>query len=620
MIGPLFWRELSVQPRRGRHYVARVVFASVLLGLVTTAWLLLSGMQTVRNTGDFARFGGVMLQLLAPLQLFLLLFVGALAGCNVVAYEKDRRTLVLLLLSSLSSAEVVLGKIGAGLLSVLNLLLVGLPVLAVLAAIGGVSTPQVLQIGWLTLSACVAAVSWGAVVAFWREKTFQALAVTFLGIVLWLGCCEVVIGGWIPWVPASWGVLGSPLRGVLAVSRPLPQSPWAGDLSGWGWVLASGGLMWGLAIALWLVGIWRLRVWNPSRQVRVQPQQAEFSSGEGLQVAGSSAVLGSQLGRLAEQAGAGRPDVDPSAASRVRHSRRVWDNPILWREIRTWAYGRKVLLIRAAYVLLFLLAGLGLQQTVGPAGGGSTSGLQQALLPASAAVLAPFLLLSMVIITAIGVNSIANERDGQALDLLLVTEVTPLQFLLGKIVGGLYVTKEMVILPLALCGYLWWQGGITGENFVFTVTAIVVLDLFVLVLGIHCGMNYSQTRASVAVALGTVFLLFLGVVACMLLMIVFRGSFARQLAPFLAIILGGGVGLYLALGHRNPSPAIFLAAFLLPFLTFFAMTSFVLRNQELTVFSVVVVAYSFATLAMLVPALSEFDFAGERQLSEEESG
>lgn len=595
MIGPLFWRELSVQPRRGRHYVARVVFAAVLLGLITTAWLLLSGMQTVRNTGDFARFGGVMLQLIAPLQLFLLIFVGALAGCNVVAYEKDRRTLVLLLLSSLSSAEVVLGKIGAGLLSVLNLLLVGLPVLAVLAAIGGVSAAQVLQIGWLTLSACVAAVSWGAVVAFWREKTFQALAVTFLGIVLWLGCCEVVIGGWLAWVPASWGVLGSPLRGVLAVSRPLPHSPWAGDVSGWGWVLASGGLMWGLAIALWLLGIWRLRVWNPSRQVRFQPQQAEFSSGEGLQLA------------------------DPSAVSRVRHSRRVWDNPILWREIRTWAYGRKVLLIRAAYVLLFLLAGLGLQQTAGAAGG-SNSSLQQALLPASATVLAPFLLLSMVIITAIGVNSIANERDGQALDLLLVTEVTPLQFLLGKILGGLYVTKEMVILPLALCGYLWWQGGITGENFVFTVLAIVVLDLFVLVLGIHCGMNYSQTRASVAVALGTVFLLFLGVVACMLLMIVFRGSFARQLAPFLAIILGGGVGLYLALGHRNPSPAIFLAAFLLPFLTFFAMTSFVLRNQELTVFSVVVVAYSFATLAMLVPALSEFDFAGERPLSEEESG
>ena len=37
-------------------------------------------------------------------------------------------------------------------------------------------------------------------------------------------------------------------------------------------------------------------------------------------------------------------------------TRRVWDNPILWREIRTWAYGRKMLVIRLAYVLLFGLA------------------------------------------------------------------------------------------------------------------------------------------------------------------------------------------------------------------------------------------------------------------------
>jgi hypothetical protein len=109
--------------------------------------------------------------------------------------------------------------------------------------------------------------------------------------------------------------------------------------------------------------------------------------------------------------------------------------------------------------------------------------------------------------------------------------------------------------------------------------------------------------------LGTVFFLFLGIVTCMLIMISFRGSFGRQLAPFLLIILGGGTGLYLALGHRNPSPAIAIASYALPFLTFFSMTSFVLRNQELTVASVIVIAYGFASASMLVPALSEFDFA-----------
>ncbi len=48
-------------------------------------------------------------------------------------------------------------------------------------------------------------------------------------------------------------------------------------------------------------------------------------------------------------------------------------------------------------------------------------------------------------INALAVNSITNERDGQALDLLLVTQITPAQFLIGKLAGVLYVTKEMVL-------------------------------------------------------------------------------------------------------------------------------------------------------------------------------
>ena len=214
----------------------------------------------------------------------------------------------------------------------------------------------------------------------------------------------------------------------------------------------------------------------------------------------------------------------------------------------------------------------------------------------------------------------ADCGDGQALDLLLVTQISPASFLIGKLFGVLYVAKEMVLLPLLLCGYLWWQGGLSAENLIFTVLGLMVLDVFVAILGIHCGMNYGLSRTAIGTSLGTVFFLFLGVVMCMLIMISFRGSFSRQLPPFLAIILGGGTGLFVALGNRNPSPAIALASFSLPFLTFFSITSFILRNQELTVFSVIVTAYGFATLAMIVPALSEFDFALDHSRTADDDG
>ena len=34
-------------------------------------------------------------------------------------------------------------------------------------------------------------------------------------------------------------------------------------------------------------------------------------------------------------------------------SRRVWDNPVLWREICTWAYGRKIVIVRLVYLQWF---------------------------------------------------------------------------------------------------------------------------------------------------------------------------------------------------------------------------------------------------------------------------
>jgi hypothetical protein len=73
-------------------------------------------------------------------------------------------------------------------------------------------------------------------------------------------------------------------------------------------------------------------------------------------------------------------------------------------------------------------------------------------------------------------------------------------------------------------------------------------------------------------------------------------------------MVGGGVGLYVALGARNPSTAIGVASFLCPFATFYAITSLLL-GATLGVALVTAAAYGFATAAMLVPALSEFDVA-----------
>ncbi len=41
-----------------------------------------------------------------------------------------------------------------------------------------------------------------------------------------------------------------------------------------------------------------------------------------------------------------------AAGWKGRNSKRVWVNPVLWREVCTWAYGRKVLAVRFGYLLM----------------------------------------------------------------------------------------------------------------------------------------------------------------------------------------------------------------------------------------------------------------------------
>ncbi len=590
MIGPIFQREYATLPRRPRHFVSRLAFLAMVFAIICTTWLLLAGIQPVQNAGDLARFGVLIFQLIAPFQLIVLLFVAALAGVSAVSFEKDRQTLTLLLMTSLSNSEVVLGKIGAGLLSSLNAFIATAPVVFLLPLLGGVSVQQAFGCLLLTASTLVLCCVLGATIAFWREKTFQAIAVTTLLIALWIAFGEAVAFGAVPGISPRFAPLISPLRAVWDLAQPIPAARWFVGLGVLGNAILPSVVFSTVATGLTLFSIRMLRVWNPSRERRPVATEYETSDAE---------------------LPAGQVQANQVKVWKSREPRAMWNNPVLWREVKTWAYGRKILFIRIAYLLLAGLIGFGLIRTLPSGTGGAIASgdYGDGLVSNSVALFAPLMVFSLILINALAVNSITNERDAGALDLLLVTEITPWSFVLGKIAGVLYATKEMVLVPIVLASTYWWFGGLSAENLIFLVLSLLVMDVFVAMLGIHCGMIYSQSRSAIGTSLGTVFFLFLGVAMCMLIMLMFRGSFGRQLAPFLFIILGGGTGLYMALGNMNPSPAITLTSFLLPFLTFFAITSFILRNQELTVFSTVTLSYGFATAAMLIPAISEFQFA-----------
>ena len=620
ILGPVFSREAITAPRNLRHYVFRGLYVLTLFIVVWTADLVLSGTQTIRNIGDMARFGAIVFEILSPLQVTLLTFLAAFGVTSAVAQEKDRRTLVLLLMTRLSNTELVLGKLFAALLEVFVLAISALPLFVLLTLLGGISYAQVARVYAVTLTTIIAAGSLGSMFALWRDKTFQALSMTALAIALWVGLWEAVHSGLLFDTIAGIGhqtlaTACSPLRAVFAAAHPRHVGSTAQ-------LFALDGVT--LYIAVSLVGaallnawsIARVRVWNPSREVRLLQQEEAWEG----------SIWGTEHDvRELEQAPATPTAADADRAQHIdsyrwkaaRASRRVWDNPILWREVCTRAYGRKLIAIQLAYIAIWLMCGFALSWLTHAESGAAS--LSDSVIPAAAQPLTPFFLVSLVVINALAVNSITNERDGQALDLLLVSDISPLEFVFGKLGGVLWVTKLMVLGPLTLAGYLWWVEGISLENLTYLLIGLLVMNVFAVTLGIHCGMSYSNSRAAIGISLGTVFFLFVGVVTCLIIMVSFSGSFQVQYAPFVAFIGGGSIGLYAALGIRNQSQALFWASALLPAATFFSLVSFVLGDRELTICLVVCATYGFTVSAMLIPAIHEFDFAmGRTKLAGDE--
>ena len=587
--GPIFVREALTAPRRLSHYLMRSGFVAGLLILFYSIRQATIGFQDVLFAGDVASFSAMTFKVFALLQLTLGMFFATVFTASNVAQEKDRRTLILLLMTDLRNHELAVGKLLASLLIVGVLLTTSLPVFCFLKLLGGITWSQILWAEAIVGSAALAAGCWGCFVAFWRDKTFQTLAISVLGIVLFVLVAHGLGAFVIPTL-----ALASPYAGMIHVLDPMSQ-PELGPIV----VSALPTVATLLAVSsiLSVVTISQLRRWNPSPELHQSVAESTpltTTAAEGIQASD---------GDIAEIA------VPPKG----RVHRIVWDRPIIWREMRTRAYGRRMIWIKLAYLTLALLiAGSAILTS------SRDNSLILGMVTAPAFAFLGIGILSLLLTNAQAVTSITNERDGGTLEILLVTDLRPHEFVLGKIGGALWNAREMILMPLLMIIGMAWLGRVptlTPENVLYLGIAFLVLNLFAVTLGIHAGLTYQNSRTAIGHSLGTMFFLFVGIFIFMLLLVEARSSFAIQLQSFILFIGFGSVGLYSSLTYRNPSGALTLASIILPFLTFYAITDFLLGGS-LGVCFWICVAYGFTAIAMMVPAMNDFDIALGRNAGE----
>lgn len=590
MLGPIFNREFLTVPRREKHHVGRLAALALLWVIGLTAWQATIGFNRGATLGETARFGLLFFQIVTYVELTLLLFFSALSAAGTVSQEKDRRTFVLLLMTDMRDYEIVVGKMLGSLLPIFILLMVTMPVLAMTLLLGGVSGTQVMHAGLVLLATSFAAGSLGGLIALWRDRTFQSLALSVLALVLYM-CLVQGVGLLGPSIAAgvNWSIVQSwfdPFVALQYVLEPPADPPIA---PAYGFTLA----MLGFAVLLNGIGIWKLRKWNPSGEPIMQ---ADAPTEE---------------------------EVDPESRARAHaapgKARQVWHNPILWREIRTFAYGRKPLLVKVAY---FVVVGLICWFAFGELSRGSRQSF------VAAYGLVPVAILSLLLVSAQAVTSITSERDGRALDLLLVTDLSPKEFVFGKIGGVLWNTKEFLLPPLLIAVFYAIRGAFAptppgANNFAWNfgplfcvLGALIVLLFFALMLGLHVALRVENSRLSVAHTLGTIFFLSVGTLISIYLIIINGGSLANQLLSFSAFICLGIGGLWWVLSADRPSPALTLSATMCPIAMFYSVVNILIGNpgstqgaDPLVPFLVIGAAFGFTITAMLVPLVSEFDVA-----------
>jgi ABC-type transport system involved in multi-copper enzyme maturation permease subunit len=650
--GPIIAREILTAPRGVRFYLVRAAYTGIFFVLMWTAWQNTIGWRSVREVGELARFGVILYLMFALLQLTIMLFFAPLASATAVAHEKDRRTFNLLLMTDLSDLEIVLGKLASSLIIIFTALAAGIPVLFLCALLGGISFNQVLNLFAVTAASGISGGATGLVIALWRDRTFQSVALTIMFVIISVVFVEalhlIYPGLQLAGVPIHEAL--NPYRATLAVLFPASEQLGAG--------LRTSSLMYiaiRLVFAALLIafGTWKLRAWNPGRSeprtdregledeesaeqiievaesasaswAAAEPELATAGAGATASFAAATAAgaRGSAEATATTAAATLAPprrvvsasyqpgEVAPTTGLHVprRTHRRLarppgpyresWDNPILWRELMTRGYGTKPFILKLCYLAVFALivgwyySNPNLELDPGRPGWALTA----------------LAVLSLILINAQGVTALTSERDTGALDLLLVTDLSPPEFIYGKLYGVLYNCKEMILIPIGLALWFCFKGIISLEDTFYAVTGFLLFCHFSAMLGLHAAITYTNSRTAVANSLGTMFFLMIGIGICAGLITLSDQDFGRQLLSFMIFIGAGSVALFGSLGSKNPSQAIALVAILTPFWSFYCVISLI-RGEFLAAFLFSSGVYGFALLAMLVPAVSDFDIA-----------
>jgi ABC-type transport system involved in multi-copper enzyme maturation permease subunit len=404
-----------------------------------------------------AEIGRLLCGAITATQLAIVLLAAPAATAGAICLDRARGTLDHMLVTDLTSTEIVLGKLAARMMQVLGILLCVVPVLSLGALLGGIDPPLVAGAMLTTLGAAVSGCAAALTLSTWGTKTHEVLLATYAAWALWLLVlpmwwgCRLVIGG----------VAAPPA--LVANANPI-------------WLV--------LAPYVWPGSV-------------VLDDQVRFFGASVLAAVALAALAATQLRRVATRSRSDCRAGSPSFPGASIFDRLVGllpgpsldNNPVLWREWHRrrpsrWArtvwllYGAMTAGLSSTLIVLNLNGG-GVRREVASFGNGFQAGIGLLLLSVSAA------------------TALAEERIRGNLDVLLATPLSTRSIVWGKWWGTFRAVPLLAIAPGTVAATLARDSG-RWEGAALIVGLFVAYGAAVTSLGL--GLSTWMRRLEYAVA------------------------------------------------------------------------------------------------------------------------
>ncbi|MFT3880010.1 MAG: hypothetical protein QM703_10170 [Gemmatales bacterium] len=488
LFGPIFAKELVEMARRWRYYQNRVLFGVLVLIVLLIVYQETQWIYTMRGgmtTASMAKMAEVFfLSYLWVQYLTVFLFVPFFLT-GVISGEREQKTLDLLFTTQLTNKEIIFGKLGSRVVSMLMLIVSGIPIVAITMLFGGVNV-RVFGYGMIATLLLVLYVSAFAIYFSTTTKTtLGALVRTYWWMLCWLIIVPLLLslgvqlmivysGGYsaanmqtIHWWQMAWFIivgLMNPVASFVVAVNDSMATQLQMELGSWYfYYLLIFPFLWSL-----------LLIFLAIRNVRIDPGPRKFAKGvrKIITFIGNVIILKPITSRLL------------GLLPKQQADRWLWmpiHNPLWQRSRRAWVYDREQHLQRAQLggwiLVIFIVAMLFF--------------FEERFFShrESAMIFMSFIWLGLAIIASLVAGlAIINDRRKGFFEFVLVTPMEPWEVIQGAFLASWRHIKKTYVLILVMMLFFNLFGNATILGSLISVLMGTLAIMLSVLHGIACSL------------------------------------------------------------------------------------------------------------------------------------